>query len=177
MLKGLKRGQAAMEFLMTYGWAILVVLVVIGALAYFGVLSPETLLPDRCELQQGVACNDYKLDASADEIYLLLQNGMGEGIILDTVTVTSQDAEVGVTCNNDFGNGEANATQDFGAKWGKYIPNGGTADLTLDTCGLTATLVGTGKQKFDITIGWYASDSTDSFTHTMNGQILGDIEQ
>ena len=35
-----KKSQAAMEFLMTYGWAILVVLVAIGALAYFGVLSP-----------------------------------------------------------------------------------------------------------------------------------------
>jgi uncharacterized protein (UPF0333 family) len=30
-----QRGQAAMEFLMTYGWAILVVLIAIGALAYF----------------------------------------------------------------------------------------------------------------------------------------------
>lgn len=42
-----KRGQAAMEFLMTYGWAIVVVLAAIGALAYFGVLSPSKLLPDR----------------------------------------------------------------------------------------------------------------------------------
>ncbi|MBI3036442.1 hypothetical protein HYY73_01620 [Candidatus Woesearchaeota archaeon] len=46
-LKSMK-GQAAMEFLMTYGWAILVVLVVIGALSYFGVLSPSTLLPEKC---------------------------------------------------------------------------------------------------------------------------------
>ena len=30
-----RKSQAAMEFLMTYGWAILVVLVAIGALAYF----------------------------------------------------------------------------------------------------------------------------------------------
>ena len=40
-----KRGQAAMEFLLTYGWAILVVLVVIGALAYMGVLDPAKMLP------------------------------------------------------------------------------------------------------------------------------------
>lgn len=33
------RGGAVMEFLMTYGWAILVVLVAIGALAYFGVFK------------------------------------------------------------------------------------------------------------------------------------------
>ena len=41
----MKKGQAAMEFLMTYGWAILVVLAAIAALAYFGVLSPARFLP------------------------------------------------------------------------------------------------------------------------------------
>ena len=40
-----KRGQAAMEFLMTYGWAILAAIIVIGVLAYFGVLSPDKFLP------------------------------------------------------------------------------------------------------------------------------------
>lgn len=35
-----KKGQAAMEFLMTYGWAILTGLIAIGVLAYFGVFSP-----------------------------------------------------------------------------------------------------------------------------------------
>ena len=31
----IKRGQAAMEFLMTYGWAILVAIIVIGVLAIY----------------------------------------------------------------------------------------------------------------------------------------------
>ena len=34
------RGQAAMNFLLEYGWAILVILAAIGALAYFGILKP-----------------------------------------------------------------------------------------------------------------------------------------
>ena len=34
-----KKSQATMEFLMTYGWAILIVLTAIAALVYFGVLS------------------------------------------------------------------------------------------------------------------------------------------
>jgi uncharacterized protein (UPF0333 family) len=42
VIKIRKKSQAAMEFLMTYGWAIIVVLVAISALAYFGVLSPKT---------------------------------------------------------------------------------------------------------------------------------------
>jgi len=43
-----KKSQAALEFLMTYGWAILVVLVAVGALAYFGVLSPCRLYQIGC---------------------------------------------------------------------------------------------------------------------------------
>ena len=38
-----RKGQAAMEFLMTYGWAILAAIIAIGVLAYFGVFSPERL--------------------------------------------------------------------------------------------------------------------------------------
>ena len=34
-----KRAQAAMEFLMTYGWALLVILLVIAALSLFGLLG------------------------------------------------------------------------------------------------------------------------------------------
>src|SRR3990167_2612824 len=41
------KGQVAMEFLMTYWWAIMVVLVAVGALAYFGVfVPPYRFMPD-----------------------------------------------------------------------------------------------------------------------------------
>ncbi|MDP6139346.1 MAG: hypothetical protein QGI89_04610 [Candidatus Woesearchaeota archaeon] len=59
-----KKSQAAMEFLMTYGWAILVVLVAIGALAYFGVMSPDKFLPAKCTLPAGVACVDLGLNVT-----------------------------------------------------------------------------------------------------------------
>ena len=51
-----KRAQAALEFLMTYGWAILVVLAAIGALAYFGVLNPSNFLPSKCVASPGIGC-------------------------------------------------------------------------------------------------------------------------
>ena len=62
-----------MEFLMTYGWAILVVLVAIGALSYFGVLSPDRFLPSRCTLPSGIACIDHK----AQDIF-----GPGNGLVV-----------------------------------------------------------------------------------------------
>lgn len=36
------RGQAAMEYLMTYGWALLALVVVLAALIYLGVLRTQT---------------------------------------------------------------------------------------------------------------------------------------
>ncbi len=42
-----KKSQAAMEFLMIWGWAIMVAILVIGLLAYFGVFSPGTFIENQ----------------------------------------------------------------------------------------------------------------------------------
>ena len=63
------KSQAALEFIMTYGWAILVVLVAIGALSYFGVLNPGRFLPSRCTLPAGIGCLDFEArDGRAERI-------------------------------------------------------------------------------------------------------------
>lgn len=87
-----RKAQAAMEFLMTYGWAILVVLVVIGALAYFGVLNPQQFLPTKCQLPVGLACTDYALGLNANENQLVLSNGLGTDIRLTSIAISSDTA-------------------------------------------------------------------------------------
>jgi len=81
----IKKSQAAMEFLMTYGWAILVVLAAIAALAYFGVLSPEKFLPEKCILAPGLACVSHKVEPS--KITLIISNGLGRSITITSVDV------------------------------------------------------------------------------------------
>jgi len=76
----MKKAQAAMEFLMTYGWAILVVLLAIAALAYFGVLNPGRYLPSSCTLGTGLGCVEHKVDSTSGEITLVIQNGMGQNL-------------------------------------------------------------------------------------------------
>ncbi|MGC8923779.1 MAG: hypothetical protein ACP5KJ_01135 [Candidatus Micrarchaeia archaeon] len=51
-----EKGQAAMEYLMTYGWALLVVVLVLGALIYLQVLNPQARLQDTCTLPIGWDC-------------------------------------------------------------------------------------------------------------------------
>jgi len=63
ILRG-KKAQAAMEFLTTYGWAILILIIVIVALANLGVFrSPST--PNTCSVSAPFACSDIIIDNSS----------------------------------------------------------------------------------------------------------------
>ncbi|MDO8740038.1 MAG: hypothetical protein Q7J54_00515 [Candidatus Woesearchaeota archaeon] len=80
-----KKGQAAMEFLTTYGWAILVVLAAIAALAYFGVLSPDKFLPSKCIISPGIACTGYKVESA--QTTLVLTNAIGKDLTVTNIAV------------------------------------------------------------------------------------------
>lgn len=51
------KGQAASEFLATYGWALLTVLLLMGGLAYWGIQKPS--IPNTCIFQQEMSCIDH----------------------------------------------------------------------------------------------------------------------
>ena len=98
-----KKSQAALEFLMTYGWAILVVLVAIGALAYFGVLSPDKFLPSKCTLPAGIACADFKLDSKTGvggTVTVVLRNGLGFDTSSVVVAASGCTSPAATTLNN-----------------------------------------------------------------------------
>jgi uncharacterized protein (UPF0333 family) len=82
-----KKGQAAMEFLMTYGWAILAAIVAIAALAYFGVFSPGKLVADSVTLSAPFSAKAATISATQVQIELL-QN-LGETINITSITVGS----------------------------------------------------------------------------------------
>jgi len=88
-----------MEFLMTYGWVILVILVAISALAYFGVLSPGKNLPETCIFFPGISCDDFKADSNS--VTLVITNGGGKD--LENVVFTVMGAG---PCEDDSTNPE-----------------------------------------------------------------------
>ena len=98
-----KNAQAALEFLMSYGWAILVILGAIGVLAYFGILSPDAFLPNKCTLPAGLACVDYNVETY--KVTVVLQNGLGEAVTINQVTISGNNQQCSdnqtITLNND----------------------------------------------------------------------------
>ncbi len=94
-----RKAQAAMEFLMTYGWAILVVLAAIGALAYFGVLSPEKFLPEKCTIAPGIDCAGF--DVRSTSAIFSLRNGMGKDLDITMLKVGENCTASANTSNID----------------------------------------------------------------------------
>lgn len=88
-----------MEFLMSYGWAIIVVLVAISALAYFGVLSPDSRLPESCIFFPGLSCNDFKADINA--VTLVVTNGIGSDLETISFTISGIDSCGGDSSSNE----------------------------------------------------------------------------
>src|SRR3989344_9482734 len=66
ILNSKSKGQAAMEFLMTYGWAILIILIAIGALYFMGVFSPQ--ISEKCMPKLPFASCGIKLSNFANQI-------------------------------------------------------------------------------------------------------------
>ena len=92
-----KRSQAALEFLTTYGWAFLIILIMIGALAYFGILKPSRLLPNRCIVGAEFQCLDYQIKAT--DVKLRLKNNVGEAIDVTILSITDESANP-LTCTS-----------------------------------------------------------------------------
>ena len=71
------RAQSAMEYLMTYGWAILIIAVVLGALFSLGLFSGTTLLGTSCIGTPGWLCNSPILSHTTGTLSFTLGQNNG----------------------------------------------------------------------------------------------------
>ncbi len=153
----MKKGQAAMEFLMTYGWAILVVLVAIGALAYFGVLDPGRFLPRECTLFPGLDCSEFKVtDDASPHATLIIRNGMGEDLSSVTLTLVGDDK------------GGCTSVSHTGAPLTTFS-DGDQQTFNFDCTGVVPS---GSRFKSDITVAY----TSGGLEHSQSGQIVTEIE-
>jgi hypothetical protein len=130
-----KKSQVAMESLMVYGIAILIVMLAIGALIYFGVLDLGSFLPDKCDVKGGaISCENYVVkwvSSGTGEVDIELRNKLGKTIENVAVSIIGEDDMQGVfDCP---ASGTPIAVQ---YNSGATIPNGELSDQTTLPCNL-----------------------------------------
>ena len=69
-----RKAQSAMEYLMTYGWAILIIAVVLAALFSLGVFNSGALLGTACIAASGYMCTNPSLSTSGNVVFTFGQN-------------------------------------------------------------------------------------------------------
>jgi hypothetical protein len=86
------KGQTAIEYLMTYGWAILIILIVAGVLAYYGIFAPSGFLgPTARGFGQVQVLNPWSL-ATTGTMTLNVENRVGGTINVTKVNMTLDSA-------------------------------------------------------------------------------------
>ncbi|MBU1203524.1 MAG: hypothetical protein KKG60_00465 [Nanoarchaeota archaeon] len=134
-LKKKRKAQAAMEYLMTYGWAILIVLIALGALFYLGVFKPRT--SNACIAAAPLMCTDVKLDSAGT--FTVVAGAVGSSATMSTITLTSP-ASITMTPNTALGSNPAAITTTFThANIKKDAKFAGTAKITYIMEGSTIT--------------------------------------
>jgi hypothetical protein len=111
------KGQTAIEYLMTYGWAILIILIVAGVLAYYGIFAPAGFLgPTARGFGQVQVLNPWSLTAANGALTLNLENRVGGTIEVTNITYTLTNGGTATcfqappTCPNGCITGSTNLT-------------------------------------------------------------------
>ncbi len=78
---------------MTYGWALVALVAVIGAIMATGAFNPTYLISEECTLQPDLSCTGHILYAEDEKVTLQFRvnNGLGYDIELGDINVTTSD--------------------------------------------------------------------------------------
>ena len=168
------KSQAALEFLTTYAWAFLVILIMVGALAYFGILTPGKLLPNRCTFGTEIACIDYSITAPGTNTFdLRLKNNIGEPIIIPAIATTgialSSDSATAYSCTLSAIDG---AAPPIDYTWNTDRPT----DFKFISCNPAAAgFIQGDKAKVFVTITYHLAKSSTTYTRQVAGEIFATV--
>ena len=90
-------GQVAMEYLVTYGWALLALVAVLGILFSSGLFSASNFATQECVFQPDLPCNTYIFyqtpgnPGTSSTLEFRVTNGLGYPINISTIAYTATD--------------------------------------------------------------------------------------
>lgn len=161
-----RKSQAALEFLTTYAWAFIVIIIIIAAIAYFGILSPSKILPDRCNFNVGFDCQAYTITRGATGLAdgsftLRLKNGLGKTVDVTGVTLTAESTTA-YACPGP-------PPPVFPTGW----PSGEIRTITWSACNSNAVGFSVGeKGKILVRLNYFETKAGPTFPKIADGEIF-----
>ncbi|MEM3399222.1 MAG: hypothetical protein QXP42_00110 [Candidatus Micrarchaeia archaeon] len=88
-----KKAQMAVEYLTTYGWAIVALMAVMVVLYTTGIFDVQNYMPRQCSFMPAFECSSYKIYTSAGKynIRFMNYNGLGFDIKITKVNITTEN--------------------------------------------------------------------------------------
>lgn len=156
-----RKGQAALEYLVTYGWALAVIVVAVSVLSYFGFLNPNRYIPDSCEFGEQLKCLDQYIEAdgagSNGQIVIRFRNNFEDSINITNAFQTTKN----ITFNAD----------DTGASFVE-IKKGEVGRVYFDT---DENIYPGTKERFGITIQFKRTGGT--VYHNITGELFTEVSE
>lgn len=157
-----KKGQSALEYLMTYGWALVVIVIVIAALVFL--IQPSQVGGNTCSTTSGILITNHQFDANKENQLGVQQPDANITFALSNQTASTLST-VNVTITGTVG-GETvvNSTP-------PSITNLGTVSQTAEFDihqGITATA----GEQYSINVNFQYSDR-DGFARTVTSTCNG----
>ncbi|MFT4311318.1 MAG: hypothetical protein ACMXX7_01690 [Candidatus Woesearchaeota archaeon] len=169
-MKDYKKGQAALEFLTTYGWAFLVILVMIGALAYFGVLDPSNFVADRCVMGNPLTCEGQNYVILGNETSIQVRNSLNRDLTITNFTYQTAYNDGFVECENPLN--DRVSSDPSGAVINR--DSRGTLVCEKASAGLQQFTPGS-KERVQFVITYHTGDPT--FSRTLNGEVYSTVQE
>ncbi|MEM4367212.1 MAG: hypothetical protein QW035_03730 [Candidatus Anstonellales archaeon] len=85
----MKKAQASIEYLMTYGWAILAIVLILGYIMVSGIFSPASFLPEQCSINEDISCTGHALIVKGEnsEVRMSIRNRFSSPVKIASVSI------------------------------------------------------------------------------------------
>ena len=151
-----RRGQSAVEYLTTYGLALVAIVIIVGALFALGILNPLSYQTDTCRGFVKLQYRDHGASSNGD-FSLTLRNGSGK-------TISAGAAKVSIDCDLD---GVPDADANNSTAWGASREK----DYTF-TASCTSTFSANDPYEVDLNLTYTPGSG---FTKTESATCVGTV--
>ncbi len=154
--------QSAIEYLVTYGWALLIIGIALAVLFALGVFNSATLAPQECIFPGGISCTNFYMSPNGIITLSILQATQSPINVTSIGCSDNPSAVVFSTINNPPSDQA-------------YMPIGGSFTFSVQCYANGIPFNGVSGSLYEGYVIFNYTDEISGFPHTAQGQVSVDV--